>query len=1091
MLKEALLQLSHTFDTHTLVHGKQIQQQGGVLNARLSEGLLHARVRDDSRIVDVYCDLRKWPKQKADCHCKEQKHCAHLAASLFALQEKSHLSLPEDVVEKMDAIFTQWLENLQKEEAKKKLEREYVVTYQLSFFEKEEAYVHVSLGLSRLTKSGDLGKPKPMNYLTERNKAWCHPVDEEIIAALLFVNERGGYLSDIAFRDSTLLEKIITTGRAYVHEHYYILSLGQPLEGSCEWQLTPLGEEILVLCVNHQVLESVLYLSKPWVYDEEKHQLSLINVPYNEQKLKVLLDAPPVPIERAAAYRDKLSEQFLDLPKPIVYEDVVHENVTPIAGLAFAKVAFDIRDKWNYWDWDEDEDDDIQNEHCYVIYPYYQYAELRISPHFPKPIIWQKKAEQLIAIQRDMVFEEQKFQELQSILKIRTAEMRECEDAVSDISLAWILEDVHHDEDIQALHAHAIPLLKSQGWQIEYQDPSFQEVLIGEDLEWFADVSEGNQFFSYALGIVIDGQSVSVVPLVAKLLRDYRDEALAKLADETRLELHLPDGRKLDVAAGRIKPLVQLLLQLGVSNIEEERLTLNRYQMLLLAEAEEAMKASLKRWVSSANLQNKLKSFITNQNIPEVSLPTGLQTELRAYQHLGLNWLQWLREVDLGGVLADDMGLGKTVQTLAHLLCEQEQGRIQKASLIVAPTSLVGNWRNEAFKFAPSLRVLVYHGAQRHEGDFDDYDLIVTTYGLLQRDKKRFLEYQFYYLILDEAQCIKNARTKTTLIAQQLNAKHRLCLTGTPLENHLEELWSLFHFLMPGFLGDIKTFRSFFRNPIEKDHDKTRQLLLAKRVQPFLLRRSKVEVAKELPPKTEIIRTIVLEGPQRDLYEAIRMSMEKKVREAIVKQGLGRSHIVLLDALLKMRQVCCDPRLVKLDLAAKAHQHSAKLDMLMDLLDGLMEEGRRVLIFSQFTSMLELIEKALNAKQYTYLKLTGQTIQRQALVDKFQQGDASIFLISLKAGGTGLNLTRADTVIHYDPWWNPAAEDQATDRAHRIGQDNPVFVYKLIAEGTVEEAMLRLQEKKRDLYSGVFNGVSQEAGVLSEADLSDLFKPIG
>lgn len=343
---------------------------------------------------------------------------------------------------------------------------------------------------------------------------------------------------------------------------------------------------------------------------------------------------------------------------------------------------------------------------------------------------------------------------------------------------------------------------------------------------------------------------------------------------------------------------------------------------------------------------------------------------------------------------------------------------------------------------------------------------------------------------MDEAQFIKNTRTKTTQIIQQLHATHRLCLTGTPLENHLGELWSLFHFLMPGLLGDAKQFRLWFRTPIEKYADLNRREVLTKRVQPFILRRTKNQVARELPPKTEMTRIIEIIGPQRDLYEAIRMSMEKKVRDAIAKQGLGKSHILLLDALLKLRQVCCDPRLLSLPEAAIAHGTSAKLETLMDLLDNLIGEGRRVLVFSQFTSMLQLIEDELHARSYDYLKLTGQTVHRQAMVEKFQEGKVPIFLISLKAGGTGLNLTRADTVIHYDPWWNPAVEDQATDRTHRIGQENPVFVYKLITSGTVEEAILGMQEKKRQLVEGVLSADPAKAMALSEEDVERFFTPL-
>ncbi len=619
-----------------------------------------------------------------------------------------------------------------------------------------------------------------------------------------------------------------------------------------------------------------------------------------------------------------------------------------------------------------------------------------------------------------------------------------------------------------------------------------EEILHGGQVEWYSDITEGeNLFFSYQLGILINGQQVSIVPLVAELIARLDNMNLDKLPDDNLVKLSIGNHKVLLVELGRIKPLLRLILRYGAHyDHQSAHLKLSHFQLMFAEEVELAMAATALRWHGAHELQTMVAKLSQLTYLPEIKVPTGLQTELRDYQKTGLNWIQSLRENKFAGILADDMGLGKTVQTLAHFQYEKEQGRLNRASLIVVPTSLVGNWFEEAKRFTPELKVLVFHGSSRHVDDFDTYDLVISTYGLIQRDKSRFLNYSFYYLILDEAQSIKNARAKTTQVIQQLRGEHRLCLSGTPLENHLGELWSLFHFLMPGLLGDAKQFRQYFRIPIEKMADHSRQEILARRVQPFLLRRTKSEVAKELPVKTEMTRMISLSGPQRDLYEAIRLSMEKKVREAIAASGFGRSHIVFLDALLKLRQVCCDPRLITMQEAAMAYGSSAKLDVLLELVDALMEEGRRVLIFSQFTSMLAIIEEQLKERHYHYLKLTGQTQNRQAVVRDFQEGLVPIFLISLKAGGRGLNLTRADTVIHYDPWWNPAVVDQATDRSHRIGQENPVFVYKLIISGSVEEVMQQMQEKKRQLYNSVF--VEQVGGLsqLSEADIEQFFMPL-
>lgn len=619
-----------------------------------------------------------------------------------------------------------------------------------------------------------------------------------------------------------------------------------------------------------------------------------------------------------------------------------------------------------------------------------------------------------------------------------------------------------------------------------------EEIIHADQVDWYSNISEMKHlYFAYQLGILIEGQHVSILPLVADLIKRLDKVSIDRLPDDNFVKLPLAEGKVLQVELGRIKPLLRLILRYGAGyESGSTSLKLNHFQLMFAEEVELAMSATALRWHGAKELQMMMRKLSQYTYLPEITEPVGLKTTLRDYQKLGLQWLQNLRMHQLGGVLADDMGLGKTIQTLAHFQYEKEQGRLKKASLIIVPTSLVGNWLEEATRFTPSLRVLVFHGQSRSMDDFEHYDLVISTYGLIQRDKKRFVDYSFYYLILDEAQTIKNARAKTTQVIQQLQADHRLCLSGTPLENHLGELWSLFHFLMPGLLGDSRQFRQYFRIPIEKEGDHERREMLARRVQPFLLRRTKVEVAKELPIKTEMIRTIELTGPQRDLYEAIRLSMEKKVREAIAQAGMARSHIVFLDALLRLRQVCCDPRLLTMPEAEMAYGTSAKLDVLMELLDGLIVEGRRVLVFSQFTSMLKLIEKELQARHYAYLILTGQTLNRQAVVQSFQEGGTPVFLISLKAGGKGLNLTRADTVIHFDPWWNPAVEDQATDRSHRIGQENPVFVYKLITSGTVEEVMLQMQEKKRQLYNSVFLDPQISPMSLTEADIEQFFMPL-
>jgi len=488
-----------------------------------------------------------------------------------------------------------------------------------------------------------------------------------------------------------------------------------------------------------------------------------------------------------------------------------------------------------------------------------------------------------------------------------------------------------------------------------------------------------------------------------------------------------------------------------------------------------------------AELAAKLRDFA---GIAPVPLPAGVQATLRDYQLAGYHWMQFLARHGLHGILADDMGLGKTLQTLAHILAEKEAGHSGgKPVLVVAPTSVVPNWRAEAHKFTPSLRVLLLNGAERKKyfRSIPHADLVLTSFALLQRDLDKLRGVAFHLVVLDEAQNIKNPRAKVAQAACKLDARHRLCLSGTPIENHLGELWSLLRFLIPGFLGSEEAFNARFRKPIEKDGDVERNELLRRRVAPLILRRTKDQVAKELPPKTELIHLIELHSEQKDLYETVRATMDKRVRQAIEARGLGQSQIVFLDALLKLRQICCDPRLLPEEFSNHV-QTSAKLDFLTNLLELLIEEGRRILLFSQFTSMLALIEQHLIATPVPYLKLTGSSTDRGKLVEDFQTGRIPLFLISLKAGGTGLNLTAADTVIHYDPWWNPAAEAQATDRAYRIGQDKPVFVHKLLCQDTVEERIHKLQQEKGKLAAGILAGTDL-AATLDPATVRALLNP--
>ena len=683
-----------------------------------------------------------------------------------------------------------------------------------------------------------------------------------------------------------------------------------------------------------------------------------------------------------------------------------------------------------------------------------------------------------------------------------------------------------------------VPDLRAEGWGVEV-DPDFPFQVLDTATDWAFEIGDGTgiDWFGLSLGVEVAGERIDLLPVLRSVIEalgrfdpaefdpaPFFDEPFFddRLGDEggggedgtaaprgldAVLDMVAPDGvlfvpvdntRFLPLEVARLRPLIGVLMELFGLQPDgggAGGLRIGRTHLGDLAALEDAASAAGIPLLGADAVRGMAQALRASGGVPAAVVPEGLRATLRPYQKAGLDWLQFLAAHGFGGILADDMGLGKTVQALAHLLAEKEAGRLDRPSLLVAPTSVLGNWRAEVQRFAPGLRTLVLHGPQRKaaHGALGDFDLVVTSYALLPRDREALEAQPWHLAIFDEAQYLKNPAAQATKAAVALEARQRLCLTGTPVENSLDELWSLFSLTVPSLLGDRTGFRRQFRTPIEKRGDADRQRVLARRVRPFLLRRTKEEVASELPPKTEIVEAVEPHAAQRDLYETIRLAMDKRVREEVARKGLARSHITILDALLKLRQVCCDPRLVKLESARKRVAKgaaSAKLERLLEMLPELLADGRRVLLFSQFTSMLDLIKPELERLGIAFVELTGETRDRETPVRRFQAGEVPLFLISLKAGGTGLNLTAADTVIHYDPWWNPAVEAQATDRAHRIGQDKPVFVYKLVTTGTVEERMVQLQERKRQLGEAVYDEAGGAERLLTAEDVDFLLAPI-
>lgn len=615
---------------------------------------------------------------------------------------------------------------------------------------------------------------------------------------------------------------------------------------------------------------------------------------------------------------------------------------------------------------------------------------------------------------------------------------------------------------------HSIPLLAKAGFEI-FGEEKLKAGKVNRNKPTISlNIRSGLDWFDLDAVVLYGDQSVA--------LRDIR-RALRKNEQYVKLA----DGSIGQIPAEWLERY-RHLFELAEETEDGDGLRITDYHLpivdALLEEAELAQVAP-----EFEQRRNRLRSF---EQILSQPVPVEFQGELRPYQKVGLDWLHFLHDYGFGGCLADDMGLGKTIQVLAFLQSLREQKKLGAACLLVVPKSLIANWQREAARFTPGLRFMVYLGNTRSKDTaaFGDCDIVLTTYGTMLRDIETLRAYRFYYAILDESQAIKNPLALSSKAARLLNAEHRLVLTGTPVENNTFELWSQFTFLNPGLLGNLEFFKREFANPIESDKSQEAAKLLRKLVYPFILRRTKEQVAPELPPRTERILYTDMEAAQKKLYNQTRDRYRGILMGMIEAEGISNVRMKILEGLLRLRQICIHPALVE-----PAYRGEApKFELLFDTLQTLRDENHKALVFSQFVETLKMVRKELDARKITYTYLDGQTVNRQAEVDRFQTDESvRFFLISLKAGGVGLNLTAADYVIHLDPWWNPAVEMQASDRAHRIGQDKPVFVYKIITRDTVEEKILVLQERKRELVQQLIAEEESFFKSLSADDVKVLF----
>ena len=1083
------------------------------------------------------------PRIAGDCSCEVGFNCEHVAATLLeasnavALRSASADRAASEwlrLIERQSSPQSSPLANAWEQSAQASGEC-LLYLLQASLHDEHGVAVPVLLVSCRALRRGGYTAAAPFSAAratSARPPRMLEPVDVDIIRVAVAHQPVAAEVGDVLLLaksvGATVLDAILRTGRCrWIEAAGLTLGLGPERRATLEWQQQHDGRQRLAFKTD-PLSARVIPLEPPWYLDLTNGLAGPLETGLGKDAALLAASMPPVEAQDSASPPDALIT-LLDaagLPRPrvLALRDIAVAPTPRLRLLRSQNPAAEAAPSLDSWM------AAYLYEPCHATLHFdYGGVEVGAAERSPAPIRIAANGE-LVRVARQGQAEEQALDRLkgyglESMWPGISTEFDDMDfaafdeggvaidfEAFDDPDLAMGLEDF--DDDGASLQLVMRPgpgvdnewvdfvrngarELRDAGWDVEIP-PDFDHLVLEPD-DWLGyieaepEAETGTQgWFDVALDIELRGEKVALLPLLQEMIgrlggRDAKD-LLARLDGVT--EVMLPYGNAtVCLPAARVKTIIGTLVELfdPKLRLRDGRLRLSR---LRAAEIE-----GLQRWHGGdaqalADMAARMRRF---EGVRPLAAPDGFNAQLRPYQQQGLGWLQGLRELGLGGLLADDMGLGKTVQTLAHLLIEKQAGRLLAPCLVVAPTSVVGNWVAEARRFAPALSVLVLTGAQRH-ARFDSmvaHDIVITSYALVRRDITMLKKHNFYYLVLDEAQALKNPRTQLRKAMAELPAQHRLCLSGTPLENHLGELWSLIDLLEPGLLGSSQQFARLFRGPIERRGDTGRRALLAQRIAPLMLRRKKQEIAGELPDKIEITQLIDLHPEQADLYETVRVSMLDKVQQALAQRGFEGSGIIVLDALLRLRQICCDPALLNIESARKV-KHSAKLERLIAMLEEMVDEGRRVLVFSQFTSMLAIIEQRLRGVGLDFVMLSGNTRDRETPVARFQRGEVPVFLISLRAGGTGLNLTAADTVIHYDPWWNPAVELQATDRAHRIGQHKQVFVYHLVANGTVESRIDALKANKQGLADGLLDDASEGGALrLRAEDLEPLLRPIG
>ncbi len=923
--------------------------------------------------------------------------------------------------------------------------------------------------------------PRPASLDSKRKaqailkQPFLTPIDRRVLMQLYMLASPGASRVLLRGRDGArVLRALTATRRLFWDRHPEPLRLrDDATTGSLAWEPLDLARQVPVIRTGVDG-SALIATTPPYLYDPEGQTVQPVDAGVPDEAARLWLTGGTQTIDSASVLCRRLETRFpgVSFPAPVAVESVSRTDIAPgpVLILQTAERLTEPNAKG-------------ESRAVPLATLHFAYHRIRIA-ETDEQMEWPTVEEgRVLSIRRQIATERGFRDELLSLGLQRASSVWGLE-APEGLESAFALPDQSPEQSPESWHSllsENLARLESNGWTV-CAEPN-RRILTVDPSRWFDGLTPGAEpgTFHFDTGFEHDGERISAMPYLRDWASRSAPAALFMPARPGETFVAPPEA-----AHRRLDALFELTAQPALEEGGKLTLTASRVVEVAAALDLDLSHLDIPEW--QRHLALALRDGLETHALTE---PEGLRATLRDYQREGIGWLRTLSERGLSGILADDMGLGKTLQTIAHLLAERDAGRFDGPALLVAPTSLIQNWQSELKRFAPQLSLLTLTGKNRRTAyrAVPEADVVLTTYALVRRDAEWHLGFRYAWIILDEAQAIKNPNSGAARTLCKLSSERRLCLTGTPVENHLGELWSLFHFLMPGFLGDREGFRLHFQVPIEQERSEVVQALLQRRVRPFLLRRTKAEVVQELPPKTVIRQVLEMTGRQRQVYERVRLTMRQRVVAQIQARGLARSKIVIIDALMKLRQICCDPRLAKLDDVALKPAHSAKLARLMEMLPALVDAGHRILVFSQFTSMLDLIEEELRRARLDHTTLTGATTDRARCVDAFQKGRVPIFLISLRAGGTGLNLTRADTVIHFDPWWNPQVENQATDRAYRIGQDKPVIVHKLILENTVEEKIVAMQDRKAALAKGILSGAPEEALDIGEEEVEELFGP--